>query len=196
MNMKPNINNGIKFTQDNLDQTLQFLNKFAPDRDTWTFQTFDDNAGRKDRTLAKIYNGTLTQHYESLKLLNQKGAGVFVTVNQTDGTGRKAENIVSVDAVWIEDDEGTAKSPLEPHIVVESSPKKYHNYFLLENASKQDFQRIQEALVANWGSDPNAKDISRVLRLPGFYHQKVNTKKGLNGEPWLVKVIGGLRYAE
>jgi len=110
--------------------------------------------------------------------------------------GRKAENIVSVDAVWIEDDEGTVKSPLEPHIVIESSPKKYHNYFLLENASKQDFQRIQEGLVVNWGSDPNAKDISRVLRLPGFYHQKVNTNKGLNGEPWLVKIIGGLRYAE
>ncbi len=194
--MKPNINNGIKFTQDNLDQTLQFLNKLAPDRAAWTFQTFDDNADRKDRTLAKIYNGTLTQHYESLRLLNQNGAGVFVTVNQTDGTGRKAENIVSVDAVWIEDDEGTAKPALRPHIIVESSPKKYHNYFLLQNASKQDFQRIQEELVVNWGSDPNAKDISRVLRLPGFYHQKINTKKGLNGKPWLVKTIGGVLYAE
>jgi len=58
--MKQNINNGIEFTQDNLDQTQRFLNKLAPDRTTWTFQTFDGNAYRKDRTLAKIYNGTLT----------------------------------------------------------------------------------------------------------------------------------------
>jgi hypothetical protein len=32
MTMKQNINNGIEFTQDNLDQTQRFLNKLAPDR--------------------------------------------------------------------------------------------------------------------------------------------------------------------
>jgi hypothetical protein len=37
-------------------------------------------------------------------------------------------------------------------------------------------------------SDPSAKDASRVLRIPGFYHQKVNAKKGLNGIPHLVSL--------
>jgi len=189
--MKGNINNGIKFTQDNLDQTIQFLNKLAPDRAIFTFQTFDDNADRKDPNLVRIFHGSLDERYEQLKNLNQRGAGVFVTINPTDGKGRRKENITGVRAVWIEDDDGQLQLPLKAHIKVESSPGKYHYYFLLDGASKQDFREIQDELVKNWGSDPNAKDITRVLRLPGFNHQKVNSKKGLVGTPFMVQIVGG-----
>ena len=36
-------------------------------------------------------------------------------------------------------------------------------------------------LVALYGSDKNAKDVSRVLRLPGFFHQK--------GESYLSEIV-------
>jgi hypothetical protein len=41
-----------------------------------------------------------------LSHLNEQGAGIFVTVNETDGKGRKRENITRVRAVWQEDDDG------------------------------------------------------------------------------------------
>ena len=175
----------------NISMASQFLNFLDSEREHWTFQTFDDNADRKDKRLTLVLNGPLEEHADTLITLNQKGAGVFVTVNQTDGSGRKKVNITGVNAVWIEDDSGQLQLPLESHITVESSPGKFHNYFLLKDASVNDFHKIQGQLVKKWGSDPNAKDISRVLRLPGFYHQKVDSRKGLTGEPWLVRIVGG-----
>ena len=41
---------------------------------------------------------------EKLRELNNFGCGVFVVINETDGDGRKAENIKRVRAVWQEDD--------------------------------------------------------------------------------------------
>ena len=169
-----------------------FLNFLDADREIWTFQTFDDNADRKDKSLTRVLNGSLEQHGDTLIRANQQGAGIYVTVNETDGVGRKQENIKRINAVWIEDDHGDSRLPLEPHITVESSPGKYHHYFLLCDATSKDFRRLQDKLVASWGSDPNAKDICRVLRLPGFYHQKVNSRKGLTGERTMVRIVGGL----
>ena len=57
-----------------------------------TFQTFDDGP-RARPGLVQVLHGTLDQHAETLTELNGRGAGVYITINTTDGTGRKAENI-------------------------------------------------------------------------------------------------------
>jgi Primase C terminal 2 (PriCT-2)/RepB DNA-primase from phage plasmid len=46
-----------------------------------------------------------------------------------------------------------------------------------------------ERMIESYGSDKNAKDISRVLRLPGFLHRK--------GKPHLVRIVAasGRRYS-
>lgn len=157
----------------NREEAERYLDLLDNEADTWTFQTFDDMKGRKDSRLALVLNGTLGEHWETLVRLNQGGAGVFVTVNETDGTGRKKENIIRVRAIWQEqDDDGCPELPVQPHITVESSPGKHHNYVLVKNVPLDDFQGLQACMVESYGSDPNAKDLSRVLRLPGFYHQK------------------------
>src|SRR5207244_9112087 len=57
-----------------------------------------------------------------------------------------------------------------------------------ESAAK--FAAVMEQVIATYGSDPNAKDVSRVLRLPGFYHQKDDKP------PTMVRIrqIDGQRY--
>ena len=141
--------------------------------DTFTFQTFNDNKDRQDRSLARILNGTLEEHYKTLVALNKKGAGIFVTVNRTDGKGRTTENITAVRALWQDADRGDEPQlPIVPHIVVESSPGKYHRYILVDGAPLDEFTAVQQRLVDDYGSDSNAKDLPRVLRLPGFYHMK------------------------
>src|SRR4051794_7503441 len=71
-----------------------------------SFQTFDDNAGRAKAHAAanalrekqgrqplpspyvRVLHGTLSQHWNELTRLNALGAGVYVTVNQTNLRGR------------------------------------------------------------------------------------------------------------
>jgi len=170
-----------------------FLKLLDSEAKEFTFQTFDDNADVKNPSLVRILHGSLQDNWEELISLNKKGAGVFVTVNETDGKGRKKENIIGIRAIWIEADHGIAPDlPITPHIKVETSPGNFHLYFLTPGPSSEDLDKVSEVqnvMVEKYGSDPNAKDISRVLRLPGFQHMKVSSKKGLSGKPYFVRVV-------
>jgi hypothetical protein len=142
----------------------------------FTFQTFDDDKNRKDRSLARILHGTLDQHLQTLIRLQQQGAGVFVMVNQGDGQGRSAANVLCVRAHVLDLDgaplEPVMESELPPHIVVESSPDKWHAYWLVEDCPLQEFKARQHALAARFNGDMAVCDLPRVMRLPGFWHQK------------------------
>ena len=175
---------------------LRFLTLLDEGAEAFTFQTFDDNKQRKDPdpALVRVIHAPLDDCWAALCKLSARGAGIFVTVNETNGKGRKTENITRIRAVFQECDRpGTPEPPLDPHVVVESSPGKFHRYFLVDGGQAFDlFRQVEERLVADYGSDPNAKDLARVLRLPGFPHQKNPAK------PWLVRVIhesGALPYA-
>ena len=63
-----------------------FLNALDP-KGRFTFQTFDDNKERKGRSFARIFHGSLSEHAEELAALQQRGAGVFVMINEGDGKG-------------------------------------------------------------------------------------------------------------
>jgi hypothetical protein len=160
----------------NLNMAQRFLTHLDEGADQFTFQTFDDNAirpGERRAHLAQIRHGTLEDLSKWLVEMNRSGAGIFVTVNETDGRGRKKDNIKKVRAVWQEDDGAGRELPLEPHIEIESSPRKYHRYVLTDGTDDWGaFDSVMASMVTAYGSDPNAKDRSRVMRLPGFYHLK------------------------
>jgi len=98
-----------------------------------TFQTFDDTK-LKRKNLNKVLHGDLNRHFNKLKLLNQRRAGVYVMANAGDGRGRKTENVLHVRTVFVDLDGSPIKpvleAPLPPHIVVESSPERFHAYWL------------------------------------------------------------------
>lgn len=157
----------------NLNQAEIFLKTLDPKADEFTFQTFNDCKHKPDRSLSRIITGKPRLILPELKALNRRGAGIFVTVNETDGKGRSLKNIVRPRAVWGEFDDGPPLiCPLEPSIVVESSPDKYHYYWLVNDLTHETHQNTMDHLVKEYASDPNAKDLSRVLRVPGFLHQK------------------------
>ena len=177
------------------EQPRRFLKLLGPNAGGFTFQTFDDDRGRKNPLLTRIIQSPPSARDELLQL-NQQGAGIFVTVNETDGNGRKSENIKRVRAVWQEDDDAfDGHFPLDPSIVVESSPGKYHRYWLVaddwpaDEKGRAEFAAVMERMVESYGCDKNAKDISRVLRVPGFLHRKTHT-------PHLVHTVeaSGRRY--
>ena len=85
-----------------------------------------------------MIHGPLSKVSRVLAKLNDKGAGVFVTVNETDGNGRKKSNIVAARALWVDSDNGPLPDdlPLKPEIIVETSPGKEHGYFLLADGPR------------------------------------------------------------
>ncbi|MDQ8735031.1 DNA-primase RepB domain-containing protein [Paenibacillus sp. LHD-38] len=59
----------------------------------------------------------------------------------------------------------------------------YHIYWVLQGGSINKFVPIQKALAQKFSSDPMITNLSRVMRIPGFYHMK-------NPEsPYMVRAI-------
>ena len=165
-----------------LDEARQFLEALDPAATGFTFQTFGDAVREKPDRLAQIIPGRLDD--PRLHVKYKFGAGVFVAVNEIKGEGRTKADVVRVRCVFCEDDgkdgEDAASRtfPIPPSIVVESSPRKRHNYWVVADqwpADEQgtaDFDGVMRGMIADHGSDKGAKDISRVLRVPGFQHRK------------------------
>lgn len=149
-----------------------------------TFQTFGDTKdGRKG--LTRVLHGDLKKHAETLADLNARGAGIYFMVNGGDGKGRRANNVREVRAVFADLD-GAPLDPvrdfeLKPHAIVESSPGRFHAYWLTTGLPVEEFKPTQRAIAALFNGDPSICDPSRVLRLPGFLHMK--------GEPYLSHLV-------
>ena len=84
----------------------RFLKQLDPVAKGFTFQTFDDLKGRNNPSLTKVLHGTLDEHWDALASLNIQGAGVFITVNETNFSGRTTQDMVNVRAMFREDDTG------------------------------------------------------------------------------------------
>ena len=178
------------YAKQNRDEAEQFLKLLDP-QGVFTFQTFDDAKAKKDQRLNRVLHGSLDQHADALTELNSRGAGVFVMVNLGDGvvhggakTSRTTSNVLAVRALFADLD-GAPLEPviatLHPDIVVESSPKRWHTYWLTDDCPLTEFRHHQQLIASKFGGDPKVIDLPRVMRLPGFLHQK--------GEPFLTRVI-------
>ncbi len=161
--------------------TARFLSLFS---DRLTFQTFDDSP-HKSPALSRILQGTLREHAATLAGLNERGAGVFFTVNAGDGMGRKACNVQQVRALFADLDgsplEPVQAATLPPHCIVESSPGRWHAYWLLSDCPLDRFKPLQQAIAERFDADRKVCDLPRVMRLPGFDHRK--------GEPFASRVV-------
>lgn len=140
--------------------------------DAITFQFFDD----KDKKSKAFHCHMKRSAGYALPYKKQKeGCGVWVMVNAGDGKGRRGENVVSVRSFFIDLDgspwEPAAKA-LNPHMRVESSPGRWHLYWLVDDCPLGQFKLIQQAIAAKFNGDKSCCDLPRVLRVPGFYHLK------------------------
>ena len=158
-----------------------FIKMVAPEGIV-TFQTFHDDKVRKNLGLARVFHGTLDQYLDTLVRLQQQGAGVFMMVNAGDGvvhagekTCRTTASVIHVRSLFADLD-GAPLEPLlecsQPDIIVESSPGKWHCYYLTSDCPLNEFSLRQKQIAQKFNSDPKVHDLPRVMRLPGFWHQK------------------------
>lgn len=122
---------------------------------------------------------------------NARGWGVFATVQKFRGARRK-ENLERIRAWAVDLDGGDkaeqrrrlAAAKLTPSSVVETK-NGYHAYWYAEDAKPEHYRLVLDRLVSFFGADKNARDLARVLRVPGFLHQKDPT------DPFLVRHVFG-----
>lgn len=125
---------------------------------------------------------------------NARGFGIHYTPNTFEGS-RRAENLVKIN-FWIADiDEGTKQDqmkrinrlPIYPSKIVETK-RGYHCYWKAEDATIENYRKIEEGIIRLLGADPQCKDVCHTLRAPGFYHLK-DPKN-----PFLVRVVSDNCY--
>lgn len=130
--------------------------------------------------LTRIFHGAAGRLMTRLAIQNRDFKGdIWFTVNRTNGTGRTAEDITHLRAFFVDCDDGSPDSwPLPPSAIVESSPGKTQAYWILRDELPvtpelaAHWAEVEHALVVRCGGDLAAKDLSRVLRFPGFMNWK------------------------
>ena len=139
-----------------LEQACAFLKLLDQEAGAFTFQTFDDTPA-KSRSLAKVWHGSLEDLAGPLTTLQQNGAGVFVTINETTLSGRRtAASIIAVRACFIDLDgaplEPVMAGEFPPHFTVESSPGKYHAYWRVRGLPLEQFKTLQKTIATRFDS--------------------------------------------
>ena len=150
-----------------------FLEMLDPTTSEFCFRTFDDT--KTNPFLASKCDGTYEYCKEVLTSKNASGAGIFVVINEG---GHKDKDITRIRYVFADTD-GAPLAPLtnalKPHMVVENSPGKYHVYWRVSDCQPTKFQTVQKAIAVKFHTDPAVNNLSRVMRLPGYFHQKTTS---------------------
>lgn len=169
----------------NYQTTVAFLKALGCEEELLHFRTLDDSkSGIKG--LTKTFYDKFNDVKEALTFQNQIGAGVYITINVDDESGKAAaDNIAAIRAFFADKDDGDFDEfPLTPTIVVQSKNGQ-HAYWVLKSPSEdlELFTQIQKKIAKFLQSDEIVSDLPRIMRLPGFYHQK-----DIN-DPFLVEIV-------
>lgn len=176
------------FTPDYLEAG-SFLDLLDPNAPAFRFQTFDDSKLDRKALVATPYGKENV--LDQLARLNNQGAGIFVTVNDVADQPRKNENVRRIRAILGDFDQGMPVDlPLAPSVIVRTSVtanvERLQLLWLCDGITLAEFSAIMEQhVVGRFGADKGAKDLARVLRVPGFFH--------LKDRPQRVEMIDGNR---
>lgn len=143
-----------------------------------TFQTLPEASGANPR-IQRPLHGSLAEHSLRLARQNRQGAAVFVMVNEGDSKGRARANVTRARCVFVDLDgaplEPVMEAAVRPSMTVESSPGRFHAYWLVRDMPLHDFTPAQQALAAKFNGDTHVCDLPRLMRVPGFLHHKRGT---------------------
>ena len=170
-----------------LETIGHFLGFFAPPNHPFDWRILKNQGG------GQKLRGTLDEVRDTLDFSSQQRDQIFFMPNESDGQGQSAHNIVRVRAVFADLDgvpvENLDRFDLQPHILVETSPSKFHAYWLATEVPLDRFTGLQKRLAHLISSDPVVCDLPRIMRVPGTFHCK-----GAPFQSRLIQVNEGPRY--
>jgi putative DNA primase/helicase len=165
--------------EQDIDEARRFLEALAPGEKEFQFATWDDNPKRDEvnKSLAGSSYESFGKASTWLLNRNDQHAGVFVSLNVTDGNGRKKENVKRVRAIMADLDgeplDAVRQCALKPHIIVETSENHFHVFWCVEpNFPIDQWENVVRGCAKRFDSDPAVATLERCARLPGFFHCK------------------------
>lgn len=143
-------------------------------------QTFNEQ-DKEEKSQSRILQMTDENLEKCEKLQSLLPYGIYFSVNPMEAWKRNKESVKAI-ITWICDiDEWTKEeqleliknAPLPPSLVVESV-HGFHLYYLADKElTEEEYCNGNRWLRNYYHGDPKVcKDTARVLRIPGFYHQK------------------------
>lgn len=208
-----------------LTEAKSFLEKF-------NYQNITYQLLKHGKPLKTFSGGIEKLDLKAVQNLSDSKTEFFFMVNEGDGvthephkTCRSQASVTTLKALFIDTDTCPfenvktylKKVGIKPHFVIETSPSRYHIYFLLHDlpATKKaldEWKACQLSLVylgdkdrKETGCDLSMRDHSRILRIPGFYNHKrnshlVTTKLSLDHERYhlseLFEALSGHNFLE
>lgn len=160
-----------KHAQINLAAAEKFLNFLNPKTRNLFFRTYAENKSEPLNLNQKL-NGDFAELKKTLINQNLCGASVCVVVNEGGHTDKE---ITKIKFVFVDTDGAPIEpilSALNPHIVIETSPGNFHVYWQVKNFKIENFKPFQKAIANKFSTDISINNPSRIMRVPGFLHQK------------------------
>lgn len=165
-----------------LTEATRFLKILDPNGEFW-YQTATEPKPKNGSGSARVLSGTMATCGTALTQLNQSGSAVWVQINA--GTGRSNTDVNRIRAYFVDLDKvpGDAlfASAAPADMIVESSPGKFHGYWLTSGAPLESFSDRLHTLANKFGGDHSICHLARVMRLPGFYH--------LKNSPFMTRIV-------
>ncbi|HYK89324.1 MAG TPA: DNA-primase RepB domain-containing protein [Acidobacteriota bacterium] len=118
-----------------------------------------------------------------LRFQNALGGDLFVSMNplKPDARSRTKQDIAMVRHLYLDlDHDGTnalagilndPRLP-RPSYVLNTSPGKHQVIWKVSGFTPEQAEGVQRAMVSAHGADRAATDVTRVLRIPGYYNRK------------------------
>lgn len=157
----------------NYQDFKDFLDFFLVPKEQFCIQLIPEKNKLRPKGFSIKYENSEVIYGKLLELCKQ-GYGVYWCVNRTNGKRRKAENIIAIRAIFADFDTPYLDRLhlVEPYDVkVQTSSERFHIYWK-KRVALGDFKSKQRELSEVLGSDKAVCDLSRVMRLPGFYNHK------------------------
>lgn len=142
--------------------------------------------------------GVIEIFERELQEWNDKKFGIFWCVNEFKDIARKKENLTKIVTYYADIDARnknhqfeTLKKGLKPSLIIETK-RGFQAYWNVSDGSIANWKIIIDRLGDYYNSDPNARDVLRILRVPGYFHYKNPT------EPFLIKKVylSDIKYTE
>jgi hypothetical protein len=176
-----------------MNDAVDYLRDNFQSQDLLAVVVLNKRTGSVIQRLAEAEKITAPDFQAWLKTQNDRRLEVYISMNalREGARGRTKADVSAIRHVYLDCDEnGTAtieallkRADLpKPNYLISTSPDKWQVTWKVNGFEKAQAETLQKSLARNTGADPAATDISRVLRLPGFYNHKYSRPHRVRAE--------------
>jgi hypothetical protein len=113
---------------------------------------------------------------------------VYFCTHLLSAKQRRREHAAPISCLWSDVDDGDLSKGPAPSLVFETSPKRYHGYWLLtESIDPKRAEEMNKRLAEAIDADPSGCDLTQVLRVPLTHNYKPQAT--MDGAPFGVRSV-------